>query len=40
MMTERSQDSLDFASLGGRKVTAAFNGGAITEVAPQFRTAR
>ena len=30
MPTECSQDSLDFASLGGRKVTAAFDGGAIT----------
>jgi Transposase DDE domain group 1 len=30
MPTERSLDSLDFASLGGRKVTAAFDGGAIT----------
>jgi hypothetical protein len=30
MQTECSQDSFDFASLGGRKVTAAFDGGAIT----------
>src|SRR5271157_320648 len=30
MPTECSQDSLDFASLGGRKVTGAFDGGAIT----------
>ena len=30
MPTECSQDSLDFASLGGRKVTAAFDGGAMT----------
>jgi hypothetical protein len=30
MQTECSQDSLDFASLGSRKVTAAFDGGAIT----------
>jgi len=30
MLTECNQDSLDFASLGGRKVTAAFDGGAIT----------
>ncbi len=30
MPTECSQDSLDLASLGGRKVTAAFDGGAIT----------
>jgi len=30
MLTECSQDSLDFASLGGRKVTAAFDGGAMT----------
>ena len=30
MLTECSQDSLDFASLGGRNVTAAFNGGATT----------
>jgi len=30
MQTECSQDSLDFASLGRRKVTAAFDGGAIT----------
>ena len=30
MPTECSQDSLDFASLGSRKVTAAFDGGAIT----------
>jgi len=30
MQTECSQDSLDFASLGGRKVTAAFDGGSIT----------
>ena len=30
MQTECSQDSLDFASLGSRKVTAAFDGGAMT----------
>ena len=30
MLTECSQDFLDFASLGGRNVTAAFNGGAMT----------
>ena len=30
MQTECSQDSLDFASFGSRKVTAAFDGGAIT----------
>jgi hypothetical protein len=30
MPTECSQDSFDFASLGGRKVTAAFDGGAMT----------
>ena len=30
MPTECSQDSLDFASLGGRKVTAAFDGDAMT----------
>jgi hypothetical protein len=30
MLTECIQDSLDFASLGSRKVTAAFDGGAIT----------
>ena len=30
MLTECSQDSLDFSSLGSRKVTAAFDGGAIT----------
>ena len=30
MQTECSQDSLDFASLESRKVTAAFDGGAIT----------
>ena len=30
MLTECSQDSFDFSSLGGRKVTAAFDGGAIT----------
>jgi hypothetical protein len=30
MQTECSQDSFEFASLGGRKVTAAFDGGAIT----------
>jgi hypothetical protein len=30
MPTECSQDSLDFASLGNRKVTAAFDGGAMT----------
>ena len=30
MPTECSPDSLDFASLGGRKVTAAFDGGAMT----------
>lgn len=30
MLTECNQDSLDFTSLGGRKVTAAFDGGAIT----------
>jgi hypothetical protein len=30
MPTECIPDSLDFASLGGRKVTAAFDGGAIT----------
>ena len=30
MPTECSQDSLSFASLGGRKVAAAFDGGAIT----------
>jgi Transposase DDE domain group 1 len=30
MPTECSRDSLNFASLGGRKVTAAFDGGAIT----------
>jgi Transposase DDE domain group 1 len=30
MPTECSQDSLDFASVGSRKVTAAFDGGAIT----------
>lgn len=30
MLTECSQDSFDFASLGSRKVTAAFDGGAIT----------
>jgi hypothetical protein len=30
MQTECSQDSLDFASVGSRKVTAAFDGGAIT----------
>ena len=30
MQTECSQDFSDFASLGSRKVTAAFDGGAIT----------
>jgi hypothetical protein len=30
MQTECSQDSFEFASLAGRKVTAAFNGGAMT----------
>jgi Transposase DDE domain group 1 len=30
MQTERSQDSFEFASPGSRKVTAAFDGGAIT----------
>jgi hypothetical protein len=30
MLTECSQDSLDFARVGSRKVTAAFDGGAIT----------
>ena len=30
MLTECSQDSFEFASLGGRKVTAAFDGGAMT----------
>ena len=30
MLTECSQDSFDFASVGSRKVTAAFDGGAIT----------
>ena len=30
MPTECSQDFLDFASLGSRKVTAAFDGGAMT----------
>jgi len=30
MPTECSPDSLDFASLGNRKVTAAFDGGAMT----------
>ena len=30
MTTECIQDSLDFASLGSRKVTAAFDGGAMT----------
>jgi transposase InsO family protein len=30
MLTECSQDSFEFASLGTRKVTAAFDGGAIT----------
>ena len=30
MPTECSPDSFDFASLGSRKVTAAFDGGAIT----------
>ncbi len=30
MPTECSPDSLDFASLGSRKVTAAFDGGAMT----------
>ena len=30
MLTECSPDSFDFASLGSRKVTAAFDGGAIT----------
>jgi len=30
MLTECRQDSFDFASLGSRKVTAAFDGGAIT----------
>ena len=30
MQTECSQDSFDFASLGSRKVTASFDGGAIT----------
>ena len=30
MRTECSQDSFDFASVGSRKVTAAFDGGAIT----------
>jgi Transposase DDE domain group 1 len=30
MQTECSQDSLEFASLGSRKVTAAFDGGAMT----------
>ena len=30
MLTECSQDSFDFSSLGGRKVTAAFDGGSIT----------
>ena len=30
MLTECSRDSLDFASLGGRNVTAAFDGGAMT----------
>ena len=30
MLTECKQDSCEFASLGSRKVTAAFDGGAIT----------
>jgi hypothetical protein len=30
MLTECSQDSFNFSSLGGRKVTAAFDGGSIT----------
>ena len=30
MQTECNQDSLEFASVGGRKVTAAFDGGAMT----------
>ena len=30
MQTECSQDSFEFASLGRRKVTAAFDGGTIT----------
>jgi hypothetical protein len=30
MLTECIQDSLDFASVGRRTVTAAFDGGAIT----------
>jgi hypothetical protein len=30
MLTECRQDSFDFASLGSRKVTAAFDGGALT----------
>jgi len=30
MLTECSQDSFDFASFGKRKVTAAFDGGALT----------
>src|SRR5271166_4756966 len=30
MLTECSQDCFEFASLGSRKVTAAFDGGAIT----------
>ncbi len=30
MLTECSQDFLDFARVGSRKVTAAFDGGAIT----------
>jgi len=30
MLTECSQDSFDFSRLGGRKVTAAFDGGSIT----------
>jgi hypothetical protein len=30
MPTECNQDSLDFASLGSRKVTASFDGGAMT----------
>jgi Transposase DDE domain group 1 len=33
MQTECKQDSFDFASLGSRKVTAAFDGGAITSSA-------
>lgn len=30
MLTQCSQDSFEFSSLGSRKVTAAFDGGAIT----------